>query len=374
MYRPLSRRHWLGLSSAIVTTHAVGCAESNPAPEPVGHMPPEVLERSPPSDLQDARLEVSRALAKVYATPLPHRFPNWIAFHSLLMHGESAFAAYVTGEADENLRRIFGVILKSSTRELGPYVIRGDLPYPRHSGPYFSQEHHPGQFLNYFSMGGGSVDAVIEVDGAKYTVLHLLSRSMLEARPAGELAYLVLAYSYFLEPRRRWENKFGEEMSLALLLEVLLKTPEKTCLGTHRLAAMARTLSREELRKDDAINELWPELERQVNQALAELKQSHRPDGGFVAPGLAAGSTSPRHQDIFYAGHSLEWMTLLDRNYERGSWFVKAIKTLASGVAHTCVTTFQSLDAIGDTTAHFDFDGLTHAVSALRRWHDKSSQ
>jgi hypothetical protein len=131
------------------------------------------------------------------------------------------------------------------------------------------QEHHPDQFLLYFTMAGGTLSAPLTIDGVEYTFQNLLDRSLLEARTTSELAFTVAAYARLLEPGKEWQNKFGETMSLAILLKKLLATPEKTCLGTHRLGALAKVYARKDfLVADKEIAKLWSELERQVLEAL----------------------------------------------------------------------------------------------------------
>jgi hypothetical protein len=346
------------------------------------------LAHQPSEQIDEVFREVEEVLDKVYAQEMPERFPNWIAFHAHLMYGDSAYAQFLKEtNADENLKRIYAILLHSDTAKLGPYVLRSGLPYPRKSGPYFMQEHHPDQFLTYFSMGGGSLDAKIEIDEKTYTFRNLLDRSLLEARPSGELAYSVLAYSHYLEPGKRWSNKFDEPVSFAILVERLLETPEPTCLGTHRIAALARTLSHEHLRTDEDLERLWPELRRQVSAALLFLKQSQGPDGAFAPPGTTSGTQTRDHQDVYYTGHCLEWIMFLDGQYLRDDWVVRAIQRLTEVVDATHVTTYRNMGAclgcddsashspgccsVGSHEAHFDFDGLSHAASALRRWHNR---
>jgi hypothetical protein len=174
-----------------------------------------------------------------------------------------------------------------------------------------------------------------------------------------------------LETGKRWRNKFGESISLAILLERLLTTPERTCLGTHRLGALARTLSHQELREDPEMERLWPELQRQVHGALLDLKQNQRADGEFLVPGVTPGTPSPDCQDVFYTGHSLEWITFLDVEYAQDGWVVRAVERLGQAIGATYEDTYRNMDTNGDESSHFDFDALSHGVSALERWRDK---
>ena len=230
------------------------------------------------------------------------------------------------------------------------------------------QEHHPDQFLNYFSMAGGTLNAALVVDGKEYTIRDVLDRSLLETKLTNELAYSVLTYSHYLEPGKRWKNKFGEEMSLAILLDKLLRTPEKTCLGTHRLGALARVYARKELKQDKEVAKLWDELERQILEALVRLKQSQRLDGAFEVPGQTPATQNDDFVDVYYTGHSLEWVVLLGNDYCRDDWVVRGFQRLSEAVEAVYRQTYRNLDATGNVQSHFDFDGLSHAVSAAICW------
>jgi len=365
----LSRRSFLTIFPLTLATW-VGCKQSADHRDDNAELRGAVT-HSPADNIETTLLKVSQTLDSVYAEKMPEYLPNWIAFHAVLMYGAEAYPNRQNeNNTDENLDRIFSIIQHSNTQEDGSFSLRDGLPYPRHSGPYFMQEHHPNQFLHYFSMSGGTLDAPLTIDGKEYTFQNVLDRSLLEARTTNELAYTVLVYAKFLESGKKWQNKFGETMSLAVLLEKLLKTPEKTCLGTHRISALARVYARKEFLADKEIAKLWQELERQVLEELVRLKQSQRPDGGFEPPGKVACSQTQEAIDIYYAGHCLEWITFLGKAYCRDDWVVRAVDYLAGITATTYKLTYRNLDAAQTYEAHFDFDGMCHAVSALKRWHD----
>jgi hypothetical protein len=324
-----------------------------------------------PEKIETVLHNVSETLELVKREKLPKNFPNWIAFHAALMYN-NCYVDYCEGRnTNENVKRIFTTLQHSDTKELGPFVMRDGSPFPRHSGQYFMQEHHPDQFLHYFSMAGGTPDATLIVDGKAFTFQDVFDRSLLEARTTNELAYTVMLYANFLEPDKRWKNKFGETMLLAMLLEKLLKMPEKTCLGTHRLGALARVYARKELRQDKEIVRLWSDLERQIFEALTQLKQSQRLDGGFEPPDLTSGSQTPENIDVYYTGHSLEWITFLGEDNSRDDWVVEGIDRLNKVVKMTYIQSFRNLDAVANEEPYFDFDGLCHAVSALEQWKNR---
>lgn len=367
-------RDALRIPLGLVLLLTIGCGQSNSTPfeelRITDDVDLNVLAHQPSKNLDEVIARVDEVLAKVYAEKFPKNLPNWIAFHASLMYGPTMHEGYLASpDADKNIARVYSIILESDTTKDGPYVLRGGKPYPRKSGPYFMTEHHPDQFLNCFSMGGGKLDTEITVDEHTFTLQDVFDRSLLEARPTNELALTVLAYSHYLQPGKRWENKFGEELSFAALLKELLNRKEATCAGAHRIGAFARTLSHEQLRDDPQIARLWPETERQLNAALIQLKQNQREDGGFALPGPLAGSQSLDHQDMYYTGHCVEWITLLgDTDYLHDDWVVRAVLRLADVINATHKETYRNMDMIRNEASHFDFDGLCHAMSGLKRW------
>ena len=325
--------------------------------------------KSPKSEKLDAvSALVAQTLEAVRAEKLPERLPNWIAYHAVLIFGPDSYQVWRNGNADENLSRVFSVMLRSETNAEGAFVLREGKPWPRHSGSYFSQEHHPDQFLNYFSMTGGTLDAKISIDGRQFTMRDLLDRSLLESKADQELDYTVLAYSHYLEPGISWTDKFGETVSFPELLKALLTKDEPTCLGTHRLGALARTLSRETLCRTPEMKKLLPELELQVRTAVYDLKSAQRPDGCFAIPGETPCSNSADFADIYFTGHSLEWILFLGDRFAADDWIVDAVESLAVKVLSNYELIYRNLDAVGSPGSHYDFDGLSHAVSALSRW------
>jgi hypothetical protein len=348
-------------------------AENTPAVERLNISDEElqkIVAHSPasPEKIESVLHNVLKTLELVKREKLPKNFPNWIAFHTALIYN-GCYVDYCEGRnTDENVKRVFTTLQNSDTKELGPFVMRSGLPFPQHSGHYFMREHHPDQFLHYFTMASGTLDAPLIVDDKAFTFRDVFERSLLEARTTNELAYTIMLYAKFLESGKRWNNKFGESMSLAILLEKLLKTPEKTCLGTHRLGALAGVYARKELKNDKEIAKLWSELERQIFETLARLKQSQKPDGSFEPPGLTSGSQTPENIVIYYTGHSLEWLMLLDNDYSGDDWVIRGFDKLNDTITLSYIQIFRNLDAVRNEESHFDFDGLCHAVSALNLW------
>ena len=117
--------------------------------------------------------------------------------------------------------------------------------------------------------------------------------------------------------------------------------------------------------EDRGIKRLWPELERQVLEAVVKLKRSQREDGGFEPPGMTPTTQMQEQIDIYYGGHALEWLSFLGDEYMSDDWVVRAFEHLCTAIERTYAQTFRNMDAVGSEVSHFDFDGLCHATSAL---------
>jgi hypothetical protein len=319
--------------------------------------------------------KVHQTLIDVYAKQLSDEVPNWIAMHALLSHGVSA---YSQRNNDSNVSLRFTKMLNSNTERGGPFVIRTGRPWPRQAGPLFGHEHHPNQFLHIFSMAGIPLDADLVVDGHHFTVRDLLNQSLAEARPEGELAFTVSAYVYYLDVGARWRNKFGESMSLALIVSKLLSTPEATCAGEHRLGALSRILSHSELQHDSEMQGLWHDIQREVNDHITLLQECQQPDGSFNLPSQQAAlfginkQEHPGEFDVFCIGHTLEWIsTYGDKDLLSEKWIVRATNRLADAVASTHDSTIFMFETKKSSDSVFRLGQLMHAISGLRRWSDK---
>lgn len=322
---------------------------------------------------EDVVRQVKTLLNKASRDEPPPGMPNWLKIHHLLTLGDNAFSI-----ESPAVRNAFDGVLKSESRR-GPFAIRRGQPLARQAGEgdLFDHEHHRNQFLQKLSMSGVPLTATLIVDEKPYLVRDLLENSMRETRASGELAWSVTAFSYYQKPGDRWQNKFGEPLSIANLVESLLKEENATCGGTHQYLAMARLLSRPELKKDDLLAKLWPRLERKVEEAVQSLRTNQTEAGDFRLPAdldkqLKKSPLPPPNKiTVHYSGHSLEWLVFaLPPAKLKEAWVLRAVQRLAEAVD----AEFKEASAIDfqqpDQCYYYGFQ--SHAVSGLSRWHSKT--
>jgi hypothetical protein len=312
---------------------------------------------------------VQDLLKTARADDSPQEMPNWLKMHRLLVFGDDAFP---NGSAHTQTV-LDGVLHPASPG--GPFVIRSGRPFPRQSGDRFDQQHHRDQFLHLLSMCGIPLDATLSVDKDRFQVRDLLDNSLRESRTTGELAWTVSAYTYYLEPGRRWSNKFDEPMSLAVLADSLLSKKEGACFGTHQLFTMSRVLSRPELTQDELLASVWARLERRVSIALQRLQSSQNPSGDFDIPAslrerlLARPDATPNRMGVYYTGHCLEWLVLALPPDQLGeTWVLRAVEYLTAAVVADFVDA-ASTPNLGTDEQRYQYGFQTHAISALSRWH-----
>jgi hypothetical protein len=318
--------------------------------------------------------QVEGLLKAAHTGDSPREMQNWLKVHRLITFGDNAF---LNGAA--HTRAVLDGVLHPSSRD-GPFVIRSGRPFPRRTGDRFDQEHHHDQFLSYISMCGIPLDATLFVDENRFQLRDLLDNSLRESRTTGELAWTVSAYAYYLQPGRRWSNKFGEPMSLAILAESLLAEKEGACGGTHQLFAMSRVLSRPALKQDEQLAAVWPRLERRVSIAVQQLQASQNPSGDFGIPAslrerlLARPDATPNRMGVYYTGHCVEWLVLaLAPDQLSEPWVLRAVEYLTGAIAADFIDVASTLYLRTDEQ-HYQYGFQAHAISALVRWHARVAE
>ena len=155
----------------------------------------------------------------------------------------------------------------------------------------------------------------------KWKVADILIESLWKFSRYQELEFTTSAYSRWLSPPARWENRFGEQCSLDDIVEELLDSSAKphTCISLHipyalisvyRANQVGRVLSKAtEVRVEAKL--------REISQVLANVQRAdgswstdwngqferHPNDGMWYLD-------QPKYPEIYATGHHLEWIAL----------------------------------------------------------------
>jgi hypothetical protein len=321
----------------------------------------------------DATLSLAeKAIRRTQGIRIHPGLPNWVKTHALLVYG--------SGNPTDDMSRNCLKDLTDSLLGKGPndvsasaFTLRHDKPWPKHGQEKYVEEDHQDQFLYLLSAAGVSLEEPLYVGGQRFTVRDLLTNSLAETRTTYDLSWTVAAYARYLDPGGGWQNKFGQPMSLGRLLKALLDNGSAVCGGTHRLGAIAKVLSRPDWKEDPEVAALWPVLTREAAEAAEQLKKNQAKDGSLRMSDGRLPQSSLRHpvaRDVHYTGHCLEWLSLaLSEEQLHEQWVIHAADFLAQNVAN--VSTLADAVEIKGSERVYNYGGICHAVTGLRRWSER---
>lgn len=196
-----------------------------------------------------------------------------------------------------------------------------------------SSSYHTDDLLATLAESGTPLSTAIQLrDGSTATVQELLVDSLSGFNLSRhEYEWSTICYARYLFPLKAWDNKYGEKIDVAALVEELINHPLDAgpCNGLHRFEAMAVLY-----RADEKLQQLPPKTrEKMLNHMRGAgrlLAVSQHPDGywsrqwprgrkAFAAaakPGEAADpkappkDDTPLHDKLLVTGHQLEWLAL----------------------------------------------------------------
>jgi len=162
-----------------------------------------------------------------------------------------------------------------------------------------------------------------------------------------EYEWTAISYARYLFPAQRWENRYGQPIDVAALVDELLEQPlpNGVCGGAHRLEALVVLL-----RADDTHHALPKRTRKKIIDYLARvsalLTASQHSEGYWNrdwyrgSPSIAQAATTQAgdKQDTMYdriltTGHHLEWLALAPPEVQppqetivrAGQWLARAM-------------------------------------------------
>lgn len=291
------------------------------------------------------------AIARLRALELHEDLVPWARSHLLLTYPVTGRESCQTNQAQVEAL----LMLPVGRGWTDAFELRRSLPFPKRLDRSFVLEDHTNQYLHALSVAGVLADtSIVQIDKGWFTVEDLLHNSMQETRLDAEHSWTVSAYAYYLELNAAWKNKFGEDISFLQLVRELAAQESRTCGGTHRLFALARTNA---LYGDSSgfPDDLKDRIRSELVEGAARLRVSKEPIGGVG-------------QKIVLAGHTLEWLSMaLPTSALKEPWVLQIVDAVIEAVDRGFI-------ARGGTLSSDDVYWLgaaCHAVSGLERWQER---
>ncbi len=177
-------------------------------------------------------------------------------------------------------------------------------------------EVHRDQCLATFAALGLPLNTPITLKEKSCSIRDLLSESVASFDlNQKEPAWTAMAYTYYLPPKNKWLNRFGEQTSFSQMVERLLTTDlgSQSCAGTHIFEALVKIRNADE-RNSILDRETRIRLDSYVADTVKQVVEHQHPDGSwgrdwFDSNKIGSASIEDR---ILVTGHVLEVLSCLE--------------------------------------------------------------
>lgn len=316
----------------------------------------------------EANEMAQKAIKRIQSLKINSEIPNWALIHTLLV-----FRSGHDGDLITKRNMLIELLCGSDTSAFNDnaFTTRRGLPWPKHVREKYMEEDHFDQYLFCLLDNQIGLDTRIFIKGKQFVLKDLLNNSLKEVTALRELSWTVSAYSYCLEPNVKWENKFGDELTMGKLLKALLEEDLQVCYGTHTLGAYARIITQSKWKKDNEVKKLIPTINKKIEKAKLILKDNQAKEGFFLLPGKRIPDSdvlkNPFARCVHYTGHNMEWLAIaLTKDELTEEWILKAVVFLSDAIANQFI--------VGDTVflptseKIYNYGSICHAISALQLW------
>ncbi|ADB15773.1 hypothetical protein Psta_1090 [Pirellula staleyi DSM 6068] len=178
-----------------------------------------------------------------------------------------------------------------------------------------TSSYHNDDLLATYAESGLARDYPLALRDDKATINDLLATSLRRFHlDRLEYEWTAITYARYVFPQPMWSNKFGETITLDLLIDELVKAPPEhgPCNGLHRLEAMTVLC-----RIDDDLQKLTPKQRMKMlvymKRVSLLLEQTQSRDG-FWSRSWSTGQSSDVdtkstvYDKILVTGHQIEWL------------------------------------------------------------------
>ena len=330
------------------------------------------------------------SLEELATTQLSTETAPWYIIHGILVGGpeltlrDSGSGAVVDAvdylTTERQIKDRTGRLISSPYRE-------DELPrFPRTDGQFVGQG-HPNQFLATLTgvgiplshpvvlQGGGSFTLADALESAK---LNLRASQILVVPPEAEFEDHELGWSIgliadTLGTDAKWQNKWGEDVSLEGLVEIAVQRPLGwgSCGGTHELSGLARALRAHRAKHQD-LSGVWQRVARYLDDGKARARASQHEDGSFdyewAQPQPREAQTElVLNRKVHITGHMLEWLALASSPEEIGAPYLQKAYAFLESARFREV----ALEPGRRGTSIVGYGSVTHAVRGMNLYRQK---
>jgi hypothetical protein len=179
-----------------------------------------------------------------------------------------------------------------------------------------------------------------------------------------EYEWTMIAYARYAYPLAAWENKYGERMDPAALVQEMIDHPLDVgpCNGLHRLEAMVLLY-----RVDEATQQLPPRLKQRMLAHMlrvSRLLQASQSTEGYWTRSWPTAKTPAQNvpatlnDKILVTGHQLEWLALAPEE----------VLPPRENIVRACQWLARTLPEMDAKSVEEYYGPLSHAARALCLW------
>ena len=274
---------------------------------------------------------VDQAIQRVRDHPLDASATPWAIMHGILAFG-SDYA--IRDDRSRSYRNALAFIAQRAT--IMKDGKRAPLLGETNGYPHFlydaSSQGHENQFLMILASVGAAQSFSLRTDaGRQARVADLLRQAKIVFRRDQHPAWTTVAFIHYLGGKAAWRNVFGDEFSIADLVELLVRFNDPVEGGMHRLYGLAYAHCRlDEARRSQAPP--WRDVRAVLRERLAAAGSWRSDDGLFRGTWWRTRGQGNGAEDgiILKTGHMLEWLTLAcGRLACKAGWLRKTAVSLA---------------------------------------------
>lgn len=228
-----------------------------------------------------------------------------------------------------------------------------------------SSSYHTDDLLATLAESGTPLDTPLIMRDETSTVRELAQSAMLDFNlQQHEFEWSVISYARYIFPQKRWQNKFGETITVDQLVDLLVDGPSGVgpCNGLHRLEALVVLY-----RADEQVQVLSPRVRQKMlahMQLVSQLLVESQTDAGYWTrhwpQGAAARSDAEGqiYDHLLVTGHQLEWLALAPE---------EALPP-RENIVRAARWTVKTILEISDADLQEHYGPFSHAARAISLW------